>query len=285
MPSQVKYKLHETIKVATFCAEPVNPTVQRFGMSCVASSYLNSYWGTEHGGIVLSCPLNTKATDARSFALPWIFAEVWVPLSDDKESDHRMAAPWETGELVITQPYPYLARTLWGDNAGFGSENWMGDIEQFRRTYFARFAGGAFCQGDVALRGAEQQFYLTGRSDDVMNINGIRVATGEIESAILKDRVRPDSPIANVAVVGAAHPISGEQVVAFVTLAHGSELNLDTKRRLSRHVLEDVGSHCAALDFLVIPSIPETLTGKYMRRILGSILHETDPGDSLSASP
>ncbi|MDZ7630822.1 MAG: hypothetical protein U5K74_05540, partial [Gemmatimonadaceae bacterium] len=41
-----------TLRVCTFCAEPTSPTVQQFGMDLLAPWYINSYWATEHGGIV-----------------------------------------------------------------------------------------------------------------------------------------------------------------------------------------------------------------------------------------
>ena len=64
---------------------------------------------------------------------------------------------------------------LWGNQEEFGSNRWAGDTARFRQTYFDHFSElGTFCQGDVAMCGSDGQFYLTGRSDDVMNINGIR---------------------------------------------------------------------------------------------------------------
>jgi acrylyl-CoA reductase (NADPH)/3-hydroxypropionyl-CoA dehydratase/3-hydroxypropionyl-CoA synthetase len=44
------------VKVATFCAEPVSPAVQQFAMDRICEHYINSYWATEHGGMVFSCP-------------------------------------------------------------------------------------------------------------------------------------------------------------------------------------------------------------------------------------
>ena len=64
---------------------------------------------------------------------------------------------------------------LWGNQDEFGSDGWTGNTARFRQTYFDHVSEpGAFCQGDVATCGSDGQFYLTGRSDDVMNINGIR---------------------------------------------------------------------------------------------------------------
>ena len=50
-----------TVKVGTFCAEPSSPVVQRFAMAHITPHYINSYWGTEHGGIVLSCPYGNSS--------------------------------------------------------------------------------------------------------------------------------------------------------------------------------------------------------------------------------
>jgi acrylyl-CoA reductase (NADPH) / 3-hydroxypropionyl-CoA dehydratase / 3-hydroxypropionyl-CoA synthetase len=44
------------LRAATFCAEPVSPAVQQFAMERVCGRYINSYWATEHGGIVCTCP-------------------------------------------------------------------------------------------------------------------------------------------------------------------------------------------------------------------------------------
>jgi acrylyl-CoA reductase (NADPH)/3-hydroxypropionyl-CoA dehydratase/3-hydroxypropionyl-CoA synthetase len=124
------------VKVATFCAEPVSPAVQQFAMDRICPHYINSYWATEHGGMVFSCPwgdIKPLAADAKTWPLPWIQAEVRIA----EESARRARTAWreaevgEKGELVITQPYPYLARTIWGDADNLGSDDWRGDIERF----------------------------------------------------------------------------------------------------------------------------------------------------------
>ena len=47
-----EYDLPSTLRVGTFCAEPVNPTVHQFAVENICPQYINSYWGTEHGGMV-----------------------------------------------------------------------------------------------------------------------------------------------------------------------------------------------------------------------------------------
>ena len=69
-----------SLKVGTFCAEPVSPTVQQFAMDNICSHYINSYWATEHGGIVFSCPwgdFKPLEADAKTWPLPCSSCEFW----------------------------------------------------------------------------------------------------------------------------------------------------------------------------------------------------------------
>lgn len=278
-----------TLKVATFCAEPVSPAVQQFGMENVCSRYINSYWATEHGGMVFSCPwgdTKTLTADARTWALPWIQAEVRVAVESgadngSEQSDWENAPVGEKGELVITQPYPYLARTIWGDADRLGSDDWKGDFQRFRSVYFDRWSDGpAYTQGDYAREYDDGGFTLHGRSDDVINASGHRIGTEEIEGAILRDKtLRKDSPVGNVVVVGAPHDEKGETPVAFLVAAAGSRLNDDDFARLQELVKSEKGSTAVPSDFLVVPEFPETRSGKYMRRTLRAILLDDPLGD------
>ena len=65
---------------------------------------------------------------------------------------------------------------------------------------------------------------MHGRSDDVLNVNGHRVGTGQIEASILRDKLRPDSPVANCIVVGIRDEMTGETPWAFITLMAGASL-------------------------------------------------------------
>ncbi len=276
------------LKVATFCAEPVSPAVQQFAMDRVCPRYINSYWATEHGGIVFSCPwgdLKPLAADAKTWALPWIDAEVRVGVRTDdrgQATEWRVAEAGEKGELVITRPYPYLARTIWGDADNLSSEGWKGDLQRFRSVYFDRWSGGwAYTQGDYARQHPDGAFTLHGRSDDVINVSGHRIGTEEIEGAILRDKVvRSDSPIGNAVVVGAPHEERGETAVAFLVPAPGLKIGPEDLDRLRKLVRAEKGATAVPSDFLVVEQFPETRSGKYMRRALRAILLDQPLGDT-----
>ncbi len=275
------------LKAATFCAEPVSPAVQQFAMEKVCDHYINSYWATEHGGIVFSCPwggYKPLAPDAKTWPLPWIDAEVRVATESDEDGravKWRVAEPGEKGELVIRQPYPYLARTIWGDAGRLGSDDWRGDVERFTEVYFDRWSGGpAYTQGDYARQHDDGSFTLHGRSDDVINASGHRIGTEEIEGAILRDKVlRRDSPVGNAVVVGAPHEEKGETPVAFLIPAPGMKIGDDDISRLQALVRSEKGATAVPSDFIIVSAFPETRSGKYMRRTLRAVLLEEPLGD------
>ncbi len=292
------------LRVATFCAEPCSPPVQAFGMQHMTPQYINSYWATEHGGIAWTHFYGNSdfplAADARTFPLPWIVGDVWV---EDAEGDAVAAAPltrgdaegvnWrraavgEKGEIVIAAPYPYLARTVWGDPGQFSvtdgsvAPGWKGDAGRWDSGYWRRWRGvWAYTQGDFAVRHADEGFSLHGRSDDVINVSGHRMGTEEIEGAILRDKqLDPDSPLGNVLVVGAPHREKGLTPIAFVTAAPGRVLTRDDFRRLSELVRQEKGAVAVPGDFILVSQFPETRSGKYMRRMVRALVEGGEIGD------
>ncbi len=310
--SDVKMYDMSSLRVATFCAEPTSPAVQAFAMEHVTPWYINSYWATEHGGIAWThfygngdFPLRP---DAHTYPLPWILGDVWVEdpdgglpdrgavqltrPEDEKDALWRRAGPDEKGEIVITLPYPYLARTIWGDTDHFTvesdgatarlSQGWKGDAARYADTYWRRWRGAwAYTQGDFAIHYDDGSFSLHGRSDDVINVSGHRIGTEEIEGAILRDKVLdPASPVGNVLVIGAPHREKGVTPIAFVTPVAGRKLTQDDKRRLTDLVRTEKGAVAVPSDFIEVSEFPETRSGKYMRRMVRAVVEDADVGDT-----
>lgn len=292
-----------SLRVATFCAEPTSPSVQAFGMEHVTPVYINSYWATEHGGIAWTHFYGNQdfplRPDAHAYPLPWIVGDVWVedaqarpapaPFGRDGEdgAPWRQAAGGEKGEIVIAAPYPYLARTIWGDVAGFQVEHgrvigtWRGDAARWENGYWTRWRGvWAYTQGDFAIRHDDGSFSLHGRSDDVINVSGHRMGTEEIEGAVLRDKtLDPDSPVGNVLVVGAPHREKGLTPLAFVVPVAGRKLTQEDRRRLFDLVRSEKGAVAVPADFIEVSQFPETRSGKYMRRMVRALVEGGDLGD------
>ena len=276
-----------SLRVATFCAEPTSPPVQAFGMAEITPWYINSYWATEHGGIAWTqfygasdFPLRP---DAHTWALPWIVGEVRVPTDDAAtHAKWREAERGEKGEIVIAAPYPYLARTVWGDAANVGEPGWKGDAARWSDAYWTRWDGTpAYTQGDFAVQHDDGSFSLHGRSDDVINVSGHRMGTEEIEGAILRDKaLDPNSPVGNVLVVGAPDATRGLTPLAFIVAAPGRRITQDDRRRLTELVRQEKGATAVPADYLEVKAFPETRSGKYVRRMVRALVEGGDLGDT-----
>lgn len=271
-----------TLRLGTFCAEPVNEAVHQFAVAHLTPCYINSYWATEHGGIVWSrCHGNDDQPvkpNTCSWPLPWIEGEVMVQVHASIQENvlsFRKAAPGEKGDVIIRKPYPYLAMTVWSSE-GFGKSSWRGDLARWSQYFVSRVG---YMQGDTAVRHASGAYTFHGRSDEVMNIGGNRIGTEEIENAILLDLGRERSPLRNCVVVGIADAVLGTAPCAFLTLQPGAELSSMDVGSIRATVQKRVSSVAVPARFVVVPALPETHSGKYMRRLLRSIVS----GESLGS--
>ena len=80
-------------------------------------------------------------------------------------------SPGSKGNLVLCNPFPTLARTIWDDPA------------RYRSAYFERFPG-AYSSSDEAVEDADGHLWVLGRADDVINVAAHRISTIEIESIV-----------------------------------------------------------------------------------------------------
>ena len=279
----------DSLRAATFCAEPVNEAVQEFGLREVCSWYANSYWATEHGGIVFTHFYGnddmTLRPDAHTYPCPWVFHDVWTKTETADGVEWDDAHLEERGEIMIREPYPYLMRTVWGDGDALDPEDptaWEGDRERFEDVYWVERDGEyAYLQGDVAKRYDDDSVSLHGRSDEVINVSGHRLGTEELEGAMLRDKqLTPETPVANVVVVGAPHHQKGLVPVAFVQTREGESLTAEVEDRLANLVRQEKGVVAVPDAFIEVEEFPETRSGKYMRRMLTAMLSGDPVGDT-----
>jgi acetyl-CoA synthetase len=171
----------------------------------------------------------------------------------------------EGGYLVIDQPWPGMLRGIWGDE------------ERYRDTYWSTFPGRYFA-GDGAKRDEDGDIWLLGRVDDVMNVSGHRISTTEVEHALVGH-----PSVAEAAVVGASDPVTGQAIVAFVTIKAGVEAEAGDGdglvADLRDHVAKEIGPIAKPRQILLTPELPKTRSGKIMRRLLRDVAEQRELGD------
>jgi acetyl-CoA synthetase len=168
-----------------------------------------------------------------------------------------------SGVLVLTQPWPSMLRTLYADP------------DRFVSTYFTRFGPGIYFVGDGARRDEDGYFWITGRIDDVINVSGHRLSTAEIESALVAHPA-----VAEAAVVAVSDELTGQSVVAYVTLCAGVSAEPALKDALRQHVAERIGKLARPKRIIWADDVPKTRSGKIMRRLLRDIAEGRNPGDA-----
>ncbi|KAH8093682.1 enoyl-CoA hydratase/isomerase [Aureococcus anophagefferens] len=271
------------LRVATFCAEPTAPRVQLYAMQSLVPNYLNSYWATEHGGMVLSHSFGDALPDADATSRPEPWIECGAYVFSDEGAMLEEALDDQVGDIVITAPYPYLARTLWGDPERAGTAAWVGDLERFEKTYFCAYGGALrFRIGDRATKvggAACDKYLLLGRSDDVINRNGHRLSTGEIEAQVLNSDA---CPYAYCVAVGVPSESSGQDPLVIGVLRSGeAPPDRRAKAALTRAVEGNLGGNYGPVDYLTVKALPETHTGKYLRRVIRGLARGDPPDQNL----
>lgn len=230
--------------------EPINPEAWRFYSRVFGQDrchIIDTWWQTETGAIMIAPLPPFSAQKPGSATKP--FLGVKAAVVDENGKDCQ---PQEFGYLVIKEPWPALARGIWGDD------------QRFYDTYFKKMPGYYFT-GDGATMDADGDLTITGRIDDVVNISGHRLGTAEVESALVSHQ-----SVAEAAVVGVPDAISGQKLIAFVTLRQGVGGSPSLIEELKNQVKKSIGSFARPGEINFMPALPKTRSGKIMRRLLRS---------------
>ncbi|MEU0312910.1 AMP-binding protein [Nocardioides sp. NPDC006273] len=220
---------------------------------------INFSGGTEVGGSFLS-PYPAEEIASCSLGGPALGMDV------DVVDEEGRPVRGTIGELVCRQPWPSMTRGLWKDP------------ERYIATYWSTIPG-LWVHGDHAMVDDTGNWFILGRSDDVINVGGKRIAPGEIESF-----VSDDEAVADIAIVGVPGPSGGEQVWAFWTARNpaqltGSDAEEAVAQRLRTAVADNVGKPFAPKQLIRVDALPRTRSGKLMRRAMRAAALDSDPGD------
>ncbi len=232
--------------------EPINPAAWEWYHKTIGHErcpIVDTWWQTETGAIMIApmpgaVPLKPGSG---TLPLPGIVPEV-------VDLDGKPVATGREGFLIIRQPWPSMLRTLWRDP------------ERYVEQYWKRIPGN-YLTGDAARRDADGYFWILGRVDDVMNVSGHRLSTMELESALVKHPA-----VAEAAVVGKPHEITGQAVTCFVTLKKGDYDHAKLAEELRQWVAHEIGAFAKPEQIRFTDALPKTRSGKIMRRLLREIV-------------
>ena len=240
--------------------EPINPAAWEWYHKYIGGErcpIVDTWWQTETGSIMISpmpgaTPLKPGSA---TFPLPGIIADV-------VDMEGNPVPKGGEGYLIVREPWPSMFRTLWRDKP------------RFKKTYFSQIPGAYFV-GDAARRDHDGYIWVLGRVDDVMNVSGHRLSTAELESALGKHKA-----VAEAAVIGKPHELTGQAIVAFVTLKSDQTADDKMAATLRDWVAVEIGKFARPEQIRFTEALPKTRSGKIMRRLLREIVTtDTVAGD------
>jgi acetyl-CoA synthetase len=240
-----------SLKLLGSVGEPINPEAWEWYYHVVGEErcpIVDTWWQTETGGILITPLPGATKLKPGSATLPFFGVQ---PAIVDGEGE--VLEGEASGNLVILDAWPALARTIYGDH------------KRYVETYFSAYKGKYFT-GDGCRRDEDGYYWITGRVDDVINVAGHRMGTAEIESALVAH-----SKVSEAAVVGYPHDIKGQGIYCYVTLMNGEPASDTLKTELRNWVRQEIGPIAAPDLIQFAPGLPKTRSGKIMRRILRKI--------------
>jgi acetoacetyl-CoA synthetase len=200
---------------------------------------------------VVSCSGGTDIVSCFLITNPW--GPIWAGelQAPGLGTDVQVWAPdgrplrGEKGELVCLNAAPSMPIGFVGDPDG----------ARYRAAYFGRFPG-VWAHGDFVATTAHEGYVIYGRSDAVLNPGGVRIGTAEIYRQV-------DTVSGIVSSVAVGEEITGDmQIVLFVKLAPGTELDAELEERLRRAIRSGASPRHVPKRIVAVPDIPVTRSGK-----------------------
>lgn len=211
---------------------------------------IDHWWQTELGwpGVATCFGLGDTRRKRGSAGFPVPGYEFAV-LGDDGKPLGRE----QSGFVAVKAPLPPGAfRTLWNNPAGWDKN-------------FAAFPGW-YETGDAGYIDAEGFVHIMGRTDDIINVAGHRLSTGQMEQI-----VAGTDGVAECAVIGADDAIKGMTPIAFVVPRAGAEGDASLEKRVIAAVRAELGAVAALRTAYIVTGLPKTRSGKILRNLLRKI--------------
>ncbi|MEJ2410471.1 MAG: AMP-binding protein [Novosphingobium sp.] len=169
--------------------------------------------------------------------------------------DGKPVPDGESGSVAIKVPLPPGAfRALWNNPKGYAK-----NFEGFP---------GYYETGDAGHFDADGFLNIMGRTDDIINVAGHRLSTGQMEQIVAQE-----DGVAECAVIGADDAIKGMIPVAFVVARAGAEADETLVKRVVGAVREELGPVAALKTVYAVPQLPKTRSGKILRNLLRKIVN------------
>ncbi|WP_449280445.1 AMP-binding protein [Leucobacter sp.] len=243
-----------SLRAVYLAGERMDPETWHWVNDGLRVPVVDHWWQTETGWPICANPLGieTLPSKAGSTSLPMPGFDVRIVDSAGRD----ITAPDVEGNIAIRLPLPPGALLeIWGSR------------QRFIDSYLSAFPG-YYATGDAGHFDEDGYLFVMGRTDDVINVAGHRLSTGQLEEVLT---AHPS--VAECAVIGVHDELKGQRAAGFVTLKHGETVvREELAAELVRLVRERIGPVAAFRDVTIVDRLPKTRSGKILRKTMRQIV-------------
>jgi propionyl-CoA synthetase len=241
-----------SLRALFLAGERLDPPTYEWLQTHFRLPVLDHWWQTETGWAIAANPVGIEAFATRPGSATLPVPGFDVRVLDDNGNE---TAANEQGYICVKRPLPPgCLTTIWNNHPRFVA----GYLEQFPGYYLC---------GDGGYRDADGYLFVMGRIDDVINVAGHRLSTGEMEQV-----VAAHAAVAECAVIGINDALRGQVPLALAVLKDGADIGAaQLEAEIVQAVRDEVGALANLKQVLVVKRLPKTRSGKILRAALRNL--------------
>ena len=246
-----------SLRYLFLAGERLDPETYRWARDLLGIPVIDHWWQTETGWAIAADPMGLEALAPKpgspTVPMPGYDVHVVDLSGEDVPTGGK-------GDIVVRLPLPPgCLPTLWGDD------------QRFADSYLSRYPG-YYLTGDGGFFDPDGYLFVMGRTDDVINVAGHRLSTGEMEEVLASHPA-----VAECAVIGVADTIKGQVPRGFVVLKSGASADPGAvPAELVKLVRDQIGPVAALRQVDVVAALPKTRSGKILRKTMRGIAEGND---------
>jgi propionyl-CoA synthetase len=251
-----KYDLSK-LKTIFMAGERLDPPTYEWVMEHIRRPIVDHWWQTETGWAIAGNHMGLEPAKVKAGSVTRPSPGFNVQILDAKGNPVEAN---EQGSIAIKLPLPPgCLPTIWGAHDRF--------VAGYLRTY-----EGYYITGDGGLLDDDNYLFVLGRTDDIINVAGHRLSTGEMEEI-----VAGHSAVAECAVIGQHSDLKGEEPLGLILLKDGVDIDEEQlQRELIARVRDQIGAVACFKSAVIVQRLPKTRSGKILRKILRNIANNED---------
>lgn len=242
----------DCLETVFMAGERLDPPTYEWTVEKTGKPVVDHWWQTETGWAICANLVGIEALGVKPGSATKPVPGFNIQILDN--SGQPLPANTQ-GAIAIKLPLPpSCLATIWGD------------FDRFSDGYLTEFPG-YYCSGDGGYIDEDGYLFIMGRTDDVINVAGHRLSTGEMEEVLAAH-----SAVAECSVIGVHDSLKGQVPIGLALLKDGVTISeADLQAQLVSMVRKEIGAVACLKQTLIVPRLPKTRSGKILRKLLRQI--------------